>query len=76
MSDHFFEQQGIKFVVDRELLTTCGAIQVDYSASHSNCCCSGGCAGFRINGEKKYLLADRCHLQECDSICRCDTLSS
>lgn len=70
-SDSLFQRGGLIFVIDKELLTDCGGIRVDYVESTSACCCSGGCAGFRISGEKKYPFAGRCVTEpdRCDLRC-------
>ena len=70
-SDCVFRKGGITFVVDQELLAECGVIRMDYMEPDSLCCCSGGCAGFRISGEKKYLFAGRCTTDssQCDHRC-------
>ena len=70
--DQIFEMPGVRFVVDKELLSSCGSIQIDHSASQNTCCCSGGCGGFRISGEKRFLFSDRCRVDTCDGACRCD----
>lgn len=67
-SDSCFQRGGILFILDTELLAECVSIRIDYVESCSSCCCSGGCAGFRISGAKKYSFAGRC-VSEPD---RCD----
>lgn len=69
--DSLFQRGGLTFAVDKELLAECGCIRVDYVESTSSCCCSGGCAGFRISGEKKYPFAGRCVTEpdRCDLRC-------
>jgi iron-sulfur cluster assembly accessory protein len=49
-TDLTFEQDGVNFLVAKELAETCGAIKVDYLESGSGCGCSGG--GFNITSEK------------------------
>jgi len=70
-NDRVFQQGGITFVVDQELLAECGCIRMDYMEPTGLCCCSSGCAGFRISGEKKYLFAGRCmaYSSQCDHRC-------
>ena len=70
-SDRVFRQGGITFVVDQELLAECGLIRMDYMDPDSPCCCSGGCSGFRISGEKKYPFVGRCatDASQCDHRC-------
>ncbi len=70
-SDSCFQRGGILFILDTELLAECGGIRIDYVESASSCCCSGGCAGFRISGEKKYPFAGRCVTEphRCDLRC-------
>jgi Fe-S cluster assembly iron-binding protein IscA len=72
--DHVFRQDGITFVVNQELLAECGAIRMDYMEPDSPCCCSGGCAGFRISGKSKYPFAGRCSTDasQCDHRCGLD----
>ncbi|CAK8715309.1 hypothetical protein GCAAIG_04710 [Candidatus Electronema halotolerans] len=70
-NDRVFRQGGITFVVDQELLAECGLIRMDYMELGSSCCCSGGCAGFRIRGERKYPFVGRCatDASQCDHRC-------
>jgi len=68
-NDHVFERGGITFVVDQTMLAECGSITVDFAESESPCGCSGGCAGFRISGEKKYRFSKHCpQEQRCGGI--------
>jgi Fe-S cluster assembly iron-binding protein IscA len=67
--DCVFDMDGIKIIVNKELLATCGSIQMDHSELRSTCSCSGGCGGFRISGEKSFLFSDRCRLDACDGEC-------
>lgn len=70
-NDRVFERGGITFIVEQALLAECGSITVEFAESQSPCCCSGGCAGFRISGEKKYPFAGRCSQgpNSCDLRC-------
>lgn len=74
-NDHVVDYDEVKFVVDKGLLTSCGSILIDHRESHSNCYCSGGCGGYRISGEKKFQLSDRCRLDKCSDVCRCDIVN-
>jgi Fe-S cluster assembly iron-binding protein IscA len=73
-TDQVFHYDGITFVINQELLAECGEIRMEYIESANPCCCSSGCAGFRINGKKKYPFSGRCTLspEHCDG--RCGTL--
>ena len=52
-SDTVFEYDGLKFLVDGAVTTTCGTIKVDYVQETSGCGCSGsGSAGFSVSSEK------------------------
>ena len=75
-NDYIVECDGLHFVVDKELLATCGTINVDFLETHGHSCsCSGGCGGFQISGEKSFLFNERCHhTNECDTICRCGSM--
>jgi iron-sulfur cluster assembly protein len=70
-NDVVLERDEIVFVINKELLAECGSISVDYIESSNACCCSGGCAGFRISGEKKFLFSGRCTTEpnRCDLRC-------
>ena len=48
-NDLTFEQDTVRFVVDKALVETCGTIKVDYIESNSGCGCSGG--GFTITSK-------------------------
>jgi Fe-S cluster assembly iron-binding protein IscA len=63
-NDRVFERGGITFVVEQTLLAECGSITVDFAESESPCGCSGGCAGFRISGEKTYRFTGRCSQEQ------------
>lgn len=69
--DRVFHCDGITFVINRELLAECGSICMEYQEQDSPCCCSSGCAGFRISGKKKYPFSGRCVLEpdRCDRRC-------
>ncbi|MCI5125888.1 MAG: adhesin [Candidatus Electrothrix sp. AR5] len=55
-NDLTFEQDGVKFLVEKDLVETCGTITVDFiEASTSGCGCSG--SGFSIKS-KKSLAGD------------------
>ncbi len=73
--DSLFRRGGIPFIVNQELLAECGGIRVDYEESCTSCCCSGGCGGFRISGERKYPFVGRCVTEptRCDLRCGIDT---
>ncbi len=73
-SDSLFRHGGLLFLVDQKLLAECGSIRVDYVESCTSCCCSGGCGGFRICGEKKYPFVGRCATEShrCDLRCGID----
>lgn len=77
-SDSLFQHGDVLFVVNHELLAECGSIRVDYVAACDSCCCSGGCAGFRISGKKKYPFAGKCVTapNRCDLRCGNSSLSS
>jgi len=70
-NDSVFKRGGITFIIDQALLAECGSITVKFAESESPCCCSSGCAGFRISGEKKYRFAGRCSQgpHSCDMRC-------
>ncbi len=57
-SDLLFEQDGINFLVEKELAESCGAITVDFRDAGSGCGCSGG--GFSINSEKPLAEGEGC----------------
>jgi iron-sulfur cluster assembly protein len=48
-SDLSVAKDGISFVIDKGLSTTCGAVKVDFAESTGGCGCSGG--GFTITCE-------------------------
>ena len=70
-ADRIFHCDGITFVINQELLEECGVIRMEYQEQGNSCCCSSGCAGFRISGEKKYPFSGRCVLspEQCDRRC-------
>ena len=74
--DCVFDRSGLRFVVNKELMLDCGCISIDYEESCVTCCCSGGCAGFRINGAKKYPFAGRCVTEPHRCDLRCGAFSS
>jgi iron-sulfur cluster assembly protein len=75
--DHIAVYQDIQFIINRKLLTECGAIQVDFVEESTKCICSGGCGGFCISGEKKFLFTDRCNkIGLCNSVCKCEAFLS
>ena len=62
-NDLTVEQDGINFLVEKELAESCGAITVDFresgSGSGSGCGCSGG-GGFSIQTEKPLAESESC----------------
>jgi iron-sulfur cluster assembly accessory protein len=48
-NDLTLKQDGVSFLIDKELSDTCGAVKVDYVESKGGCGCSGG--GFSITCE-------------------------
>ncbi len=70
-TDRVFHYNGITFVINEELLKECGFIRMEYQEQNSPCCCSSGCAGFRISGDKKYPFSGRCVVEpsRCDQRC-------
>ncbi|WP_417909520.1 IscA/HesB family protein [Candidatus Electronema sp. PJ] len=48
-SDLTVDKDGVSFIMDKGLSTTCGAVKVDFVESSGGCGCSGG--GFTISCE-------------------------
>ena len=70
-NDYIADRGQIRFVVDRDLLATCGAIKVDFIEANSSCCCGGFC----VSGEKRFLFTQQCNgSEESADFCRCDNL--
>ncbi|MDA3969749.1 MAG: IscA/HesB family protein [Desulfobulbaceae bacterium] len=51
-NDHTFDHDGVSFVVDKGLATTCGAIKVDFIEKKDGDCGCGGGGGFTVTSEK------------------------
>lgn len=49
-NDLTLEQDGVIFIMDKGLASTCGVVKVDFVESKGGCGCSGG--GFSITSEK------------------------
>lgn len=52
INDLVFAFDGISFLVDRELVTQCGTIHVDFEEKYDHCSCSGRNGGFCISSER------------------------
>ncbi|OQX16102.1 MAG: hypothetical protein BWK76_12100 [Desulfobulbaceae bacterium A2] len=67
--DKVFEEDGITFVIDGDVLSSTGKITVDYLKS-SGCGCSGD-GGFNITSEKKLTSSAGGCGGSCSSGCSC-----
>ncbi|OQX06644.1 MAG: hypothetical protein BWK76_25890 [Desulfobulbaceae bacterium A2] len=68
-ADKVFEEGGITFLVDGDILASTGKITVDFVKS-SGCGCSGG-GGFNVTSEKKIGGGGSCSSGSCSSGCNC-----
>lgn len=72
-NDHIVDFMDLRFVVNRDLISSCGSMTVDFMPEHTKCRCSGGCGGFYLSGEKKFLFSERCDgTRQCMKMCKCD----
>lgn len=51
-NDWTFDHDGVSFVVDKGLLTTCGTIKVDFIEKRDGGCGCGNGGGFAVTSEK------------------------